>query len=211
MKILGPIAVILTLLVCIGLLVLGARPGVLDDVIVITLILGMLGTMILLPFAALAGVVVLWICLWKREFPLPRFKLQRLRSLPWKSAGMSLGLLLATGMLLVLRVPMKLAFEGAKPQLEHLLQQLAAQPPEHQRSATMQKAGRFNIDEYAADPRGGIYFRTYTSIIIHSPDTISWGFAYRPNQQGSPFGAADYMLIPLGNDWYCFRANNDWH
>ena len=41
---------------------------------------------------------------------------------------------------------------------------------------------------------------------------MSYGFAYRPNRQGSPFGAARYGVWRLsGSDWYWFRASDDWH
>jgi hypothetical protein len=72
--------------------------------------------------------------------------------------------------------------------------------------------GIYHVDEYAADPRGGVYFRTGTGPDGISPDTMSYGFDYRPNLQGTPFGAARYSVRRLGRDgWYWFQASNDWH
>jgi hypothetical protein len=72
--------------------------------------------------------------------------------------------------------------------------------------------GIYHVDEYAADPRGGVYFRTGTGADGIGPDTMSYGFVYRPNRLGTPFGAARYLVRPLGRDgWYWFQASNDWH
>ena len=41
------------------------------------------------------------------------------------------------------------------------------------------------------------------------PDRIRYGFAYRPNPEGTPFGRARYGLSNMVGDWYCFSASND--
>jgi hypothetical protein len=69
--------------------------------------------------------------------------------------------------------------------------------------------GAYYVDTYAADPRGGIYFRTHAGADGIGPDTMSYGFAFRPNPQGTPFGRASYRCARMVGDWYMFSASND--
>ncbi|WP_139228486.1 hypothetical protein [Planctomicrobium piriforme] len=66
------------------------------------------------------------------------------------------------------------------------------------------------MKDYATDPRGGVSFRTHTSPDGIGPDTMSYGFAYHPNGEGTPFGAAGYQVRRLQNGWYWFMTSNDW-
>ena len=68
------------------------------------------------------------------------------------------------------------------------------------------RLGIYEVGEYAADPRGGVYFRVYDGRYNFGPDRMSYGFAYKPNDKGSPFGEARYRVFPLGHDWYWFQA-----
>jgi len=68
--------------------------------------------------------------------------------------------------------------------------------------------GPWYVDAIAADLRGGVYLRTWRGFDVI--DILSYGFAYRPNQEGSPFGAAGYWLYPVAGDWWIFRASSDW-
>ena len=61
------------------------------------------------------------------------------------------------------------------------------------------------------DSRGGLYFRTLSAGDGLGPDVISYGFCYRPNSEGLPFGAACYSLSRLSHDWYSFAASNDYY
>jgi hypothetical protein len=70
--------------------------------------------------------------------------------------------------------------------------------------------GVYHVDRYAAAPRGGVYFRTHAGPDGIGPDTMSYGFAYKPNRQGTPFGRADYRLSRIVGDWYAFMASNDY-
>ncbi len=38
---------------------------------------------------------------------------------------------------------------------------------------------------------------------------MSYGFVYRPNPEGTPFGNAGYRYSYVVGDWYCFSASND--
>ncbi len=51
--------------------------------------------------------------------------------------------------------------------------------------------------------------RTYAGPDGIGPDTMSYGFAFRPNREGTPFGKAGYHLSPMIGDWYCFSASNN--
>ena len=70
--------------------------------------------------------------------------------------------------------------------------------------------GPYLVARYAADARGGVYFRTHEGPDGIGPDTMSYGFAYRPNDEGTPFGNAHLRLRHLFGDWYEFAASNDW-
>lgn len=72
------------------------------------------------------------------------------------------------------------------------------------------RLGIYHVDARIADPRGGVYFLTGTGADGFGPDTMSYGFAYRPNPQGTPFGNAKYKLGSLGGGWFWFAASNDW-
>jgi hypothetical protein len=68
--------------------------------------------------------------------------------------------------------------------------------------------GPWYVDAIAADARGGVYLRTWRGFDFI--DVLSYGFAYRPNLKGSPFGAAKYWLHRISGDWWIFRASSDW-
>lgn len=86
-----------------------------------------------------------------------------------------------------------------------------ATPSEFEGVALNRRLGAYEVDEYAADPRGGVFFRVHIGFDGISPDRMSYGFAFKPNRQGTPFGAARYRVYRLGGDWYWFHASNDWH
>ncbi|NEQ55472.1 MAG: hypothetical protein F6K11_36045, partial [Leptolyngbya sp. SIO3F4] len=65
-----------------------------------------------------------------------------------------------------------------------------------------EKIGPYTVDRYSTDSRGGVYFRVTSGDI--GLDMISLGFAYQPNEHGSPFGEYDYTLRHLIGDWYMF-------
>lgn len=153
-----------------------------------------------MPFigvAALAGVVALVL----------RGKLRGVR-IPWMKAAVVIALLLATYALLKFYIPRRIAFAASRSSFEQLI-------PRAETSKygvpLNRRVGIYKVDEYAADPRGGLYFRVYSGSDGLGPDRMSYGFAHRPNPQGTPFGAARYRVFGLGNDWYWFRASDDWH
>jgi hypothetical protein len=71
--------------------------------------------------------------------------------------------------------------------------------------------GLYHVDRYGADARGGVFFRTGTGGDgLIGPDQMSYGFAFRPNSEGTPFGNAGYVSLHLFGDWYVFSASDDW-
>ncbi|MEO0632301.1 MAG: hypothetical protein AAFY46_16480, partial [Planctomycetota bacterium] len=74
--------------------------------------------------------------------------------------------------------------------------------------ATPTRIGGFDVLGIARDPRGGVYLKTgETPDMI---DTLSFGLAFEPNDEGTPFGNAGYRLVPLGDGWHRFEVSNDW-
>lgn len=65
------------------------------------------------------------------------------------------------------------------------------------------------MDRYGTDGRGGVYFRTATGPDGIGPDRLSFGFAFRPNAEGSLFGDARYELGHLFGEWYWFAVSDD--
>ena len=104
-------------------------------------------------------------------------------------------------------IPRPVAFLLSRPAFERLV--VTAPVSRYEGEPLGQRLGVFHVDRYAADPRGGVYFRTHAGRDGIGPDTMSYGFAYRPNREGTPFGKAGYGLSRMAGDWYCFSASND--
>lgn len=84
------------------------------------------------------------------------------------------------------------------------------EPPTDERIKLNETLGMYKVDVYAIDSRGGTFFRTHAAAEGISPDTLSIGFAHRPNRYGTPFGSARYELNHLYGDWYLFSVSDDW-
>lgn len=72
------------------------------------------------------------------------------------------------------------------------------------------RLGLYRVEWYGPDRRGGVYFRTRYGPNGIGPDGMSYGFAFRPNAEGTPFGNAYYGCQHLFGDWYWFWASDDW-
>ncbi|MEL6463119.1 MAG: hypothetical protein AAFQ91_33715, partial [Cyanobacteria bacterium J06621_15] len=72
------------------------------------------------------------------------------------------------------------------------------------------KLGFYKVDKYRIDSVGGKYFRVNSHGDAISNDVVSYGFAYQPNLEKSPFGSANYQLFHLHGDWYLFQESNDY-
>ena len=101
--------------------------------------------------------------------------------------------------------PRRLAFLHAQPAFQATL---AAAPPAHAGGERFdRRLGVYYVDRFAADLRGGLYFRTRSSPDGFYTYRMTYGFCYRPNREGSPFGDGKYALAHVVGDWYAFQAS----
>jgi hypothetical protein len=105
-------------------------------------------------------------------------------------------------------MPRRVAFILSRPVFQRHI--ATASPNWHEDEPLRRRLGAYYVDISATDPRGGVYFRTHAGPDGIGPDTMSYGFAYRPNREGSPFGRAGYHLSHMVGDWYLFWASNDY-
>lgn len=191
----GNIAIALIVLGCLAALAVSVIPGLLGDLLFPAILL----LIIALPVVAIGGVIAIVIVYWQHA---------RITSVRWKKVAVILMIMAGTVALLRFYVPRRIAFAVSRSAFEELVPQ--APKAERQRAQLNRRLGIYLVDEYAADPRGGAYFRVHAGGDGIGPDVMSYGFAYKPNQSGTPFGAARYRLFTLGGDWYCFEASDDW-
>jgi hypothetical protein len=101
--------------------------------------------------------------------------------------------------------PRRLAFLHARSAFEAYV---TAAPPAYSGGERFdRRLGVYHVDRFAADPRGGFYFRTYSGSDGFSTSRMTYGFSYRPNRAGSPFGDEKYALAHIVGDWYAFQAS----
>jgi hypothetical protein len=121
----------------------------------------------------------------------------------WLASGVLV--LVLNGCLLWCGAPCRLAFLYARTEFEAFL---AGAPSVSLGGGHIkQPLGVYSVERFAADPRGGVYFRTRTGPDRLRPNKVSYGFAYRPNQAGCPFGDQRYAVWHLVGDWYTFQAS----
>jgi hypothetical protein len=116
----------------------------------------------------------------------------------------------ATLILLVSFLPLRVGFLTCRSEFDALVPSAVASVADRDGAFPERRIGIYRVDEILADPRGGIYFRTGTGPTL-GPDQMTYGFAYRPNGKGSPFGAAEYVVRRVWGDWYWFQASDDSH
>jgi hypothetical protein len=104
-------------------------------------------------------------------------------------------------------VPRLAAFSYSRAEFESL----AANAPVGEGPVPLNRwVGCFYVDRYAADASGAVYFRTASHADGLGPDTMSYGFALRPNaREGTPFGWSSYRQSRLTGDWYSFGVSDD--
>jgi hypothetical protein len=106
--------------------------------------------------------------------------------------------------LLWFEAPRRLAFFRAKRAFEASVHD--APMAYSDRREFDRRFGPYHVDQRTADPRGGVYFRTRAARGAFQASKLTYGFAYRPNPAGSPFGDEQYALSHIEGDWYVFRA-----
>ncbi len=113
----------------------------------------------------------------------------------------------ATLGMLTYNVPRRIAFACCRGSFEQHLQLV---PSNTNPVSQGQTIGIYNVDECAADARGGVYFRTGTiKVGFLASSWVSSGFVYRPNTEGTPFGSGSYRLGHLSGDWFWFSVHHD--
>lgn len=193
----------LTVVGSLALLGMSFWPGLLSDAIFLGILLGTI------PLAALLFIVVVVAAIefargW-RPAPLQPYGRRLLLAVPVIAA--------ATLALLMTHIHCRIAFWSSRSEFEAAAGELVVPVDPDQgytREALERRFGVYYVDEYGVDARGGIYFRVSTGHDGIGPDQMSYGFARRPNPEGSPFGAARYSLTHLSGDWYLFSASDDW-
>jgi hypothetical protein len=119
----------------------------------------------------------------------------------------SIAILIVNFVLILSGIPTKVAFVLSRPAFQR--HTATAPVAEYDGEAVGRLFGVYYVDLYAADPRGGVYFRTHAGADGIGPDTMSYGFVYRPNPKGTPFGNSGCRYSHVVGDWYCFSASND--
>lgn len=181
-----------TLLICGFTLALSSQLGLFQDLFVF---LGM--ALLWLGLLIGIGIAVMILFIHLQEQPL-RPLLIRL-SIILVILGTSIGLL-------KFYVPIRIGFLASRPAFDRWL----AQNPNPANRSLKTQLGWYEVNHYAVDPRGGHYFRVHQGGDGLGPDIMSYGFVYRPNSEGTPFGAAEYRGYHLDGDWYWFHASDDW-
>lgn len=193
MRTASSIGVALLAVCCAAALGVSIYPGVLDH----WFFFGVLLSLVVLPVVGLGATV--WLIVAAR-----RGKLKQIR-VPWRQAAAAAAMLCLTYALLKFYVPRRIAFAASRSAFE----QFVAEAPKSDRTGKgAHRVGVYRVIEHAEDPAGGQYL-----VVCRHPDMVdrvSYGFAYRPNRAGTPFGRAQYELHPLAEDWYWFRVSDDW-
>jgi hypothetical protein len=200
-KILGKIAICITLLIGVAILIISIYPGALNSFFFPV----MLVSIVCVPFAVLA--ILFWGLRTLGRRDLKSIRLRRQTFVPWREVAIIAGIVLVCYVLLKFYIPRRLAFMISRSAFEQVRVQLPISAKGNIK--LNRKLGLYEVDEYAIDSRGGVYFRVFWGGDGLSPDTISYGFVHQPNSEGSPFGAAKYQVFYLYGDWYWFRVSDD--
>ena len=176
-------------------LFLSIWPGMLVDLLFLAAILSVLWVPVVLICIVLAAIVA-----YRRR------EAKAVRPFPWRRTVAIPIIAVVTLALLVFYVPRRAAFLLSRPAFDQTVPTAAVS--EFGGASLNRRLGVYMVDEYAADPRGGVYFRVYER--PDGPDVISRGFVFRPNKAGTPFGAAGYKTRHIVDDWYWFKASDDW-
>ncbi len=126
----------------------------------------------------------------------------------WRSINWALLILTINILLLVTNFPMRLGFVVSRLPFQALAESASTRPGAE--VLLEKRLGLYFVDRCASDRRGGIYFRVHQGPDGIGPDTLSSGFAYKPNPKGTPFGRARYDYSHLFGNWYWFQASNDY-
>lgn len=119
-----------------------------------------------------------------------------------RSSAIAFAIVLAGAMMSATEIPVKIMFRLARGSFERYVQSGDAA------AGKKQWLGIWKVIDAKVDDRGGTYIVTSTGHDII--DNISCGFAWKPNESGTPFGAAQYRKWKISGDWYGFYVTDDW-
>lgn len=190
---------VVTMIGSVGTLVLAVWPGALDQ--------GCLCICVTLPLLVLC-LLLLTLSVVVRDLNRKPAPSSRGR---W--AVLSVVAVVGTVGLVRYHIPQRIAFAAIAGSMHSLAQSAPLAHPEaigYDGFELDRRFGPYRVGRYAADPRGGVYFRTLTGADGIGPDRMSYGFAFQPNHDGTPFGMASYRLDHLFGAWYVFEASNDY-
>jgi hypothetical protein len=188
----------LTSIASVLVLFLSAWPGLLDEVVFMVILLSVVWFPIMVLGAALIG----FISYLRRRRGHPV-------GIPVREAIACPIVAAVTIILLVANVPMRLGFLLSRS----AFQAAAPSAPSSQHGGVHldRRLGIYKVDEYATDSRGGVFFRIHAGPDGIGPDTMSYGFVWKPNHIGTPFGAAHYVVRHLAGAWYYFEVSDDFY
>ncbi len=195
MATLGKIASAVTVTMCVAALVVSIYPGWLNDILALGLMFGFLS----LPAVLIVVVVIVAVQYRRGGLHIDRT--------PWLHVAAVLAMLFVTYVSLRFYIPRRIAFAWSRPSFEQLIDGHRQGNGHRELDLTV---GLYTVDECLVDTRGGTYFRVYAGADGIGPNVMSYGFCYKPNAHGTPFGAAHYRTFRLGAGWYWFRASDDW-
>ena len=190
MNIQNKVVILITLSICITLLTISIYPGFINSLFFPFLLV----SIICLPISIILGIFMLIV--FGRRGELTKIKF------PWQLVKPVFGIILVSFILLKFHIPIRLAFLASQSEFEQFIEKKEFKPN--------RKLGFYRVDKYVEDSVSGKYFRVNSHGDGFSPNTISYGFAYEPNPEKSPFGSADYQLSHLHGDWYLFQVSNDY-
>jgi len=197
MKTASTLVLVISVACSAGLLVLSLWPGAFDTLYFIAL----LTAVFWVPMAGIGALVLLVLAI---RMVIQGAKGSRASLVRLVVAGAIPLLSLA---LVLTHIPLRLAFTFCRPSFEQWVE--SAPTTEYDLEVPYQRIGLWHVDEYAADPRGGVYFRVGTGQDL-GPNTMSYGFAFKPNPEGSPFGNRRYRRSRLTGDWFYFQVSDDY-
>ena len=180
------------------ILFLSIWPGLLADIVLIAILFSIIWVPILL-----VAIAVTTFIMYRRR------RKGASRPFPPRQAVAIPVVIVVTLALLRMHAPQRIAFTLSRPAFDAAISSVPTS--EHVGIPANLRFGVYKVDEYAADPRGGVFFRVHRGHDGIGPDIISYGFVFKPNRHGTPFGAASYATRHLAGDWYWFRASDDWY
>ena len=194
---------IVTVLSAFAALGLSIWPGALEDMLLTAMLYSVVG--IPLALCGLAGVAVV---LYRRHW-------KGLDALSTREAFAIPVVAVVTLLLVVLQIPRHVAFLLARSSFEQMVQsapmfEYNRRPLNYEGPRRNIKLGLYEVDWYVRDPRGGVFFRTHLGPDGLGPDQMSYGFAYQPNREATPFGSARYNVHRMVGEWYSFCVSNDY-